>query len=102
MALYAVIYDWAGDPEARLPVRPEHREFLGTLIDRGELIVSGPLSGALTGALFILNATSAEAAAEALRADPFQAGGFVSNVHVSEWTPMTGPLAEQLAALSPS
>jgi uncharacterized protein YciI len=100
MALYAVIYEWAGDPEARIPVRPDHRAFLSTLLE-GELVVSGPLSGALTGAMFILNSASADAAAESLSSDPFQVGGFVARVQVSEWTPMTGPLVEQLATLFP-
>ena len=78
------------DEEARLAVRPAHREYLKELFDRGSLVMSGPLADD-SGALLVYEAPDADAAAEAIiAADPYTPSGGVRRVSLREWTPIFG------------
>jgi uncharacterized protein YciI len=93
MATFAVTYTYAPGTDAERDThRPVHREFLGTLHERGRLRISGPVDGG-TGALLILDGTSAEEVASVLDDDPFRAEGLIADRTVQEWEIVFGRLA---------
>ncbi|MCI6573655.1 MAG: YciI family protein [Actinomycetaceae bacterium] len=90
--IFAIRYVY--DPErsddlARL--RPEHRTFLRTLYDDGELLASGPLGE--NEALIIMEADSADAALGLLNPDPLHRAGIVASRSAHRWQPVIGPWA---------
>ncbi|WP_402465659.1 YciI family protein [Isoptericola aurantiacus] len=95
MAIIAVTYTYAAEPERLDAVRPEHREFLGDLHATGVVVVSGPLPATAArsaGALLILEAPDAEVALHLLDADPFVRAGLVTERSAREWVPVIGSL----------
>ncbi|MEU8484795.1 MULTISPECIES: YciI family protein [unclassified Streptomyces] len=98
MPIYAVTYTYTDDSAARDAVRPAHREFLGALVEQGINLVSGPFAaGEAPGALLLFRAADKQAALAVTETDPFRVQGLVSDVSVQEWTPVIGPLADQLS-----
>ncbi|QAY64730.1 hypothetical protein ET495_03825 [Xylanimonas allomyrinae] len=96
MAVFAVTYVYSPDAERLDALRPEHRAFLRALHDAGRVVVSGPLvpdDGAPAGALIVVDADDAAAAAALLDADPFRHAGLVTERTVREWVPVIGSLA---------
>ncbi len=55
-------------------VFPEHRRYLRSLLEGGQLLAAGPLTDD-AGALWIFEAETPEAAAAMIRADPSHAAG---------------------------
>ncbi|QAY70898.1 YciI family protein [Xylanimonas protaetiae] len=94
MAVFAVTYVYAPDPARLDAFRPEHRAFLGALHDAGSVVVSGPLPAAdgVGGALLIVEAPDADAAAALLDDDPFRREGLVAERVVRAWVPVIGSL----------
>ncbi len=90
--LYAATYTYVDRPAELAAVRPEHRTYLDRLATEGKLLASGPLGSATEpiGALIILDAESAEAAAALLDGDPFAAAGFIAERTIQPWTPVLG------------
>ncbi len=89
MAVFVLELAFDRDEEARLAVRPQHREYLQSLLADGSLVMSGPLAGD-TGALLVYEAPD-ESAAEALVAgDPYVRADAVSRVSLREWNPTFG------------
>ncbi|MFF1356708.1 YciI family protein [Streptomyces sp. NPDC058297] len=98
MPVFAVTYTYIDDTAARDAVRPAHREFLGALVEQGINLVSGPFAaGEAPGALFLFRAADKQSALAATEQDPFRVQGLVSDVSAREWTPVIGPLADQLS-----
>ncbi|MGX1670721.1 YciI family protein [Streptomyces sp. NPDC055400] len=98
MPIYAVTYTYTDDSAARGALHPAHREFLGTLVEQGTNLVSGPFTtGETPGALLLFRAADKQAALAATDKDPFRVQGLVSDVSVREWSPVLGPLADQLS-----
>ena len=93
MAYYAITYVYA-TPEEQAKYRPAHREYLGSQIKAGNLIVSGPLLDGETpaGALLIAKVDSAEAAEKIVANDPMNIGGAVLSHTVTEWNPVLGTI----------
>lgn len=93
MAYYAITYVYAA-PEEQAKYRPAHREYLGSQIKAGNLIVSGPLLNGETpaGALLIAKVDSAEAAEKIVTNDPMNIGGAVLSHTVTEWNPVLGTI----------
>lgn len=90
MAIYAVKYEY--DPrkaEALAQHRPEHRVFLRTLFESGDLLASGPLGE--NGALIVVRAADPNGALEMLKNDPLQLNEVILHRSVAEWTPVNGP-----------
>ena len=83
MAYYAITYVYAA-PEEQAKYRPAHREYLGSQIEAGNLIVSGPL--------LIAKVDSAEAAEKIVANDPMNVGGAVLSHTVTEWNPVLGTI----------
>ena len=64
--------------------RPAHREYLTGLLPQGKLIAAGPFTDD-SGAVFIYETDSAEAAAALLAADPFSVNGVITSSAVKPW-----------------
>ena len=89
MAVFVLELAFDQDEEARLAVRPAHREYLKELFDRGSLVMSGPLADD-SGALLVYEAPDAGAAEAIIAADPYTDSGGVRRVSLREWTPIFG------------
>lgn len=115
MPVFAVQYDYADRPDALTEVRPAHRAFLSGLVEDGALLASGPFrtgageawpaaggqaeaARAGAGALLLVRAESAEAAAELLAPDPFLTAGLITQRTVRGWTPVMGPFEDDARA----
>ncbi|QWW20527.1 hypothetical protein I6B53_05565 [Schaalia sp. 19OD2882] len=96
MALYVIEYTYDHSLASLLQTfRPAHRQFLRDLNAKGVLVASGWLrEGSEEGALIILHADSAAAAAAHLEEDPFNVQGFIVQRRVREWIPTIGEGAE--------
>ena len=84
MPKFAAILTY-GDEAKRLETRPRHREYLRSLLERGQLHGSGPWADD-SGALIIYEAPDEAAARALLAADPFsQSPGIITDVQLREW-----------------
>ena len=88
---FAIHYLYAADSEDIVRVRPEHRQFLGELRDKGQLVGSGPYTDGLGGALIIIRlpepATISDAE-ELMDLDPFTQQHCLAGRTVREWNPV--------------
>jgi uncharacterized protein len=89
MARFAVELVFGENQEERLAVRPAHREYLATLVERGVLLVSGPYADQ-TGALLIYEVADEAELREVLAADPYTPAGVVAETRVHEWQTLMG------------
>jgi uncharacterized protein YciI len=77
---FAAIIEYLQDKAKVDEIRPTHRQYLRTLIEKGQLAATGPFTDG-SGALIIYEAATKEEAEVLLKADPFhQAGVFVKYV----------------------
>ena len=84
---FAGIIEYIQDKGKIAEVRPVHRQYLASLIAKGQLAATGPFTDD-SGALIIYEAPSKEEAEALLKADPFnKAGIFVSYV-LRPWNPV--------------
>ncbi|MDO5628981.1 MAG: YciI family protein [Mobilicoccus sp.] len=94
MAFFVVNYTYRADVDLD-SVRPQHREFLGNLVDSGLLRASGPLVDVdPPAAVLIFEAGSIEEVADTLDADPFNDADFIEDTLITEWNPVIGDFAE--------
>lgn len=100
MSVFAVQYTYDQRTDERDRVRPAHRAFLADLLERGTLLASGPWVGPTDGvdaepdgALLLVRADDAAAAARVLDDDPFAVAGLVAERRVRAWDPVFGPWA---------
>jgi uncharacterized protein YciI len=94
MSVFAVEYVYAPDSEAgRDEHRPAHRAWLGSFVEQGRLLASGPYADG-TGALLIFTAESEDSLLDELKQDPFNLKNFVSGLKTTEWAPVTGAFAD--------
>lgn len=89
MTLFAVELVFHVDRDARLAVRPAHRDYLGQLAERGVLRLAGPW-GNDTGALLVYEVADRDELRQVLDADPYTAAGVVAETRIREWQPVTG------------
>ena len=93
MTIYAVTYRYSDDATTRDRVRPEHREYLRGLADRGHLLLSGPFGpDEPAGALLIFRAADKAEVSALVEKDPFTISEVITSVEVAEWEPVIGPL----------
>lgn len=90
MAFYAVNYFYAAEPEHLAEVRPQHRAWLASQLEAGNLLASGPMVG-YPAALLIWQADDVEALAALLDQDPFDLANMIGERTISEWNPILGP-----------
>jgi uncharacterized protein YciI len=96
MALFALVYRYIDDTEFVMTHRPEHREYLRGLAERGELLVAGPLGEpGPAGGLLVFDVDSADRVEEIADNDPFRARGVIVERSVQSWTLSIG--AERFA-----
>lgn len=93
MTYFAVeyVYDPAAT-ETMDRIRPEHRAYLGSLVDRGVNIASGPWVGAGAGALLLFDCESKEEVRKLLDRDPFWEAGVITERTIRQWNPVLGRL----------
>ncbi|MDO5511342.1 YciI family protein [Corynebacterium sp.] len=91
MKYFAVSYHYPDGSADIVRLRPEHREWLATLLDAGQLVASGPHTDGSGGALIIIrlpeDATLVDAA-ELMDADPFTREGVLDGREIHEWNPV--------------
>lgn len=93
MTIYAVTYRYSDDVATRDRVRPEHREYLRGLADRGFLLLSGPFGpDEPAGGLLIFRADDKDEVAALVEKDPFTITGVITSSETVEWDPVIGPL----------
>lgn len=98
MPVFVVHYAYTDDTAARDEHRAEHRAYLGGLADEGVVLASGPLAPSEPdGALVVVRATNKPEVTEIVEADPFRRMGIVAGYTVTEWQPIIGSWAKQLA-----
>lgn len=78
-----------------------HVAFLKRLIDAGQVLVSGPVSGLGKRAGFIIMTVgSVTEARDVIAQDPFAVEGLIDELTILEWTPMFGSLNGTKSALA--
>jgi hypothetical protein len=91
MALYALYYRYIDDPATVSTYRPKHREYLTTLVERGELLASGPLGDpGPAGGLLIFEVESLDRMEEIIREDPFTHHGVIEDLSIQSWSLFIG------------
>ena len=84
MAKYVAIITYAN--QDRVPeTRPAHRAYLGSLKERGQVVVAGPFEGD-SGALIIYEAGTEDEVRRLIAEDPFSRAGVFDQVELREWT----------------
>ncbi|MEV6719129.1 YciI family protein [Lentzea sp. NPDC051208] len=88
MARFAVELVFGPDREKRLAVRPEHREYITSLAEKGVVLASGPYADD-TGALIIYEAADEASVKEIIAADPYTPAN-VAEWRIREWNALLG------------
>jgi len=83
MMKFAVVFTYANQDKIA-EVRPEHREYLATLKERGALAASGPFVDD-SGALIIYEADTEDEVKRIIEGDPFHANGIFSSYFIRPW-----------------
>jgi len=93
MALFAVTYRYADQPEVIAEHRPAHRQYIASLLEGGGLIASGRTEGESgDSALLIFQAESAASIETHLDRDPFWSLGVIAHREIVEWHLSTGSI----------
>jgi len=80
---FATLVQYTPDAEAIAALRPQHRAYLGDLLESGQLLLAGPFADD-SGALFVHEAADVAAARALVAADPFADGVFTA-VETRPW-----------------
>jgi uncharacterized protein len=89
--MYAVQLAFTDD-DARLALRPQHRERLAHLAAEGQVLAAGPWSDE-SGALLVFVTDSREDLDALMALDPYYTAPGVTVASVHEWNPVTRHLA---------
>ena len=73
---FAAIIEYGQDKEQVKALHPAHREYLRRFLENGQLRAAGPFADD-AGALWVLDAETAEAVEEIVKADPYVAAGVI-------------------------
>jgi uncharacterized protein YciI len=84
---FAAIIEYIRDAKKVAEVRPQHRQYLMSLKDNGQLAAAGPFTDD-SGALIVYEARSREEAEGFLKADPFNTHGIFVNYQLRPWNPV--------------
>jgi len=91
MAKFAVQFVYGPDRDRLAEVRPKHRDYLDTLVEKGVLLLSGPYAD-MEGALLVFEAADEAELRGYLAADPYAGAGVLSETTVREWNAIKGSL----------
>lgn len=78
---FAAIIEYGPDKEKVKTYHAAHREYLRQFLENGQLRAAGPFADD-AGALWILDAETAEAAEEIVQADPYVAAGVLVKLQI--------------------
>jgi uncharacterized protein YciI len=84
---FAAVIEYLQDEQTVERLRPEHRQYLASLKEKGQLAISGPFADG-SGALIVYEAESVEAAEALLKGDPFHANGVFLRWQLRPWNPV--------------
>jgi uncharacterized protein YciI len=84
---FAAVIEYLQDKAKVNEIRPAHRQYLTTLVEKGQLAASGPFTDDF-GALIIYEANSREEAEKLLQADPFNKNGIFLKYQLRPWNPV--------------
>jgi uncharacterized protein YciI len=84
---FAAIIEYSQDKAKVEMHRPTHRQYLRSLIERGQLAATGPFTDG-SGALIIYEAGSPEEAEKLLQGDPFHQQGIFVTWVLRPWNPV--------------
>ena len=73
---FAAIIEYGPDKDQVKAFHPAHREYLRHFLENGQLRAAGPFADD-AGALWVLDAESAEAVEEIVKGDPYVAAGVI-------------------------
>jgi len=90
MPVFAVSYIYSATEDQLNEIRPIHRQWLGVLLEKGQLLASGPMVDN-PEALLIFRSDSASELAMLLDNDPFDIAGFIGSRSIQQWNPVFGP-----------
>lgn len=90
MAKFVALVTFVEDQQRRLAIRPQHREYLRSLLDQGKLHESGPFADD-KGALIIYEAVNEAEARALVEADPYTVAGVIAEVDLREWNRVLPP-----------
>src|SRR5262245_57451417 len=85
--MFAASIEYIQDKDLIAGIRPTHRQYLSSLLEKGQLVASGPFTDD-SGALIIYEAPSLEAAEALLKGDPFHAAGVFVSWKLRPWKPV--------------
>lgn len=92
LPVFAVSYGYGATLDQLNEIRPLHREWLAGLLEKGQLLASGPMVDN-PEALLIFVSESASELAELLDNDPFDIAGFIRSRSIQQWNPVFGPFS---------
>lgn len=75
---FAIIIEYINDTEKVKTMRPGHRDYLRRFLENGQLFAAGPF-GDESGALWILEAETMEAAETIVQGDPYALAGIFNS-----------------------
>jgi len=84
---FAAIIEYSQDKAKIAEIRPVHRQYLASLIEKSQLAISGPFTDD-SGALIVYEANSREEAETILKGDPFHQNGIFVNWVIRPWNPV--------------
>ena len=88
---FAVTYVYGGPADVLAARRPEHREYLGGLVEQGLLLASGPFDDdGAAGALLVFSAADAAEVERLTDEDPLVRHGVVTERTVRPWKVVLG------------
>ncbi|MCI0377072.1 MAG: YciI family protein [Gemmataceae bacterium] len=84
---FAAVIEYIKDKAKVDRIRPEHRQYLTSLKEKGQLAISGPFTDDY-GALIVYEANSREEAETLLKGDPFHKNGIFVQWVIRPWNPV--------------
>jgi uncharacterized protein YciI len=78
------IVSYVNDPTLVAAVRPEHRAYMATLSEHGQLAAAGPFQEN-TGGLFVYEVRSLAEAESVFAKDPYFTRGVISSYRLQVW-----------------
>jgi uncharacterized protein YciI len=88
---YLLFYDVVPDyVTKRVPLRSAHLAHGWRAVERGELVLGGPLADPIDGAVLVFQGSSPSVAERFAQEDPYVRNGVVTKWRVREWTTVLG------------
>ena len=84
---FAAVIEYIQDKEKIDSIRPAHRQYLRSLLEKSQLAITGPYLDNY-GALIVYEANSPEEAETLVKGDPFHAGGVFVKWVIRPWNPV--------------